>query len=251
MLFCFIVGSYLAIFRWNYVSPSMPWTVLEAPSGYSHFDVEGWPHHPAPPSSTFRQDRFPWHESHHATDHSSSRHWLQQMAEDGCRSASTSSDHGSHSVSPHPTSHLYSMSHRKHLASPQQRAYHHHRQPFPMDSEAPQHRAVARLWESCALITHNDHMWAMPLDLRWETTFLNESFLLFPNHRMLLHLCYWVVCSPNNMDVHCLLELTISRNMKFIMVTKLGSFAFFRQRQCLSCWSLQSAPMRQGFKRSI
>jgi len=68
----------------------------------------------------------------------------------------------------------------------------------------------------------------MPSDLEWDPSFLNESFLLFPDDRTLTRMYYWVICNPDVSDICHLLELAISWNMKFVMATKLSDLKTFK-----------------------
>ena len=88
----------------------------------------------------------------------------------------------------------------------------------------------------------------MPSDLRWDLTFLDGSFLLFPDSRTLTHFRYWAVCDPSITDVHALLELAISRNMKFIMATKLSDLRIFRPDTTPELSELTKRTYEAGFQ---
>ena len=67
-----------------------------------------------------------------------------------------------------------------------------------LDFSVLRQRAIARLHECCAVVTHSNTVWIMPSELGWDLLFLNNSFIFFLNgRRTLTHLCYWAVSSPN------------------------------------------------------
>lgn len=132
-------------------------------------------------------------------------------------------------------------------ASPRRRAYHHRREDSPPDVSMLKQRAVAKLRECCASIVHADTVWTMPSGLTWDSTFLDESFLLFSDTRTLTHMRYWAACGPNITDMRYLLELAISRNMKFTMVTKLSDLAAFRPKATPELSELTKRTYEAGF----
>jgi len=88
----------------------------------------------------------------------------------------------------------------------------------------------------------------MPSDVDWDFSFLNKSFLLFPDGRTLTRLHYWAVCNPDTLDTHQLLELAISRNMKFIMVTKLSVLKVFKPTSAPKLSELMRRTYEMGFQ---
>ena len=78
------------------------------------------------------------------------------------------------------------------------------------------------------MITYQGAIWTIPPGLEWDTSFYRDSILLFPDVRTLTRLRYWAACDPGILTMRQLLELAISRNMKFIMATRIGDLRTFR-----------------------
>lgn len=57
----------------------------------------------------------------------------------------------------------------------------------------------------------------MPVGPAWNTDFLDEGVILFPDNRTQIRLCYWAICGPGMLYMRHILELAISRGMKFIL----------------------------------
>ena len=170
-----------------------------APSSTSHHDLDGRPQYSPSYSDGSHSDRASGNRLLH-TASLSSRRWLRQMTNSRGRSASSSSGNDNRNIqSPRPVSRLSSSSQNwDRLALPRPRVFLHHQEdPLP-DLTVARQRAVVRLRECCAIITHTDNVWAMPSDVGWDTSFLNESFLLFPDSRTLTHMRYWAVCGPTS-----------------------------------------------------
>ena len=218
-----------------------------APVDGSHFDLEGRPFYLAcPPDSSRRDNRG---ELQHAIE-PSLRQWLRQMADDRSRYTPSPSDNsGRGSRTSHPVSRLSSgRRSRGRSASPRQRTYPCCRESSPLDSTALRQRAVARLCECSAVITHADTVWTMPSDLGWNLAFLNRSFLLFPDSRTLTRLHYWAICDSNVMDVRSLLDLAIVRNMRFVMAMKLSDLRIFRPSAAPGLSELTKRTYEAGFQ---
>jgi len=88
----------------------------------------------------------------------------------------------------------------------------------------------------------------MPSDVDWDFSFLNKSFLLFPDGRTLTRLRYWAVCNPDTLDACQLLELAILWNMKFIMVTKLSDLKVFKPTSAPELSELTRHTYEMGFQ---
>jgi len=219
-----------------------------APFGNSCYDLEGRPRFSSYFSEGSHSDNVPRRRSRLASEFS--KRWVQKMADDQGCSISPSLDSRSRGVrSPRPTSRLSSSRHNQdHSASPRQRVYQHCRENSPPDFTVARQRAVTRLRQSCAVITHNDMVWTMPSDLGWDLTFLNESFLLFPDGRTLTRMRYWAVCHLNFLDVRQLLELAISRNLKFVMATKLSDLRIFKPAVVPELLELMKHTYEAGFQ---
>ena len=106
-----------------------------------------------------------------------------------------------------------------------------------------------RLRECCAVITHTNTVWMMPSDLGWDLSFLNDSFILFPDGQTLTRFRYWAICGPNVPDVRHLLELAISRNMKFVMATKLSDLRIFKPAMAPELSELTRRTYEAGFQK--
>lgn len=93
---------------------------------------------------------------------------------------------------------------------------------------ADRRRAVARLEDECSMITYQGAVWTMPPDLVWNDSFYRDSIVLFPDSHTLTRLRYWAACIPNVSNMRHLLELAISRNMKFLMATRITDLKTFK-----------------------
>ena len=220
-----------------------------APVGSAGCALGGRPQRPSNSSDGSLKDGLSRRRSWGPTDFAS-RRWLRQMTDGQRRSASSSSDNGNRGVwSPRPSSRLSSdVRSRNRSASPRPRTYHHQRESPPPTFTVARQRAVARLQECCAVITHTAVMWSMPPDAEWDSSFLNGSFLLFPDEQTLTRLRYWAVCDPGTLDVRRLLELAISRNMKFIMATRLGDLRVFKPASTPELSELTKRTYEVGFQ---
>lgn len=220
-----------------------------APTDGSHFDLDGRPQRSACLPDGSHRNRLSQRESRHSRD-LSSRRWLRQMTDGQARSASSCSDNiGRAARNSRPTSRLSSMTCSSgRSASPHQRIFPHRREDSPPNYAILRQRAVARLCEYCANITHSSTVWTMPLDMEWDLAFLDGSFLLFPDNRTLTQLRYWAVCSSAITDVRSLLELAISRNMKFIMATTLSDLRIFRPDTAPELSELTKRTYEAGFQ---
>ena len=199
-----------------------------APTGSSRYDLDGRPQSSSQRPGSSQREKAPRRVPQHTGDFSS-RRWLRQMADSQARSPSSSDSGGRDMRGSRPTSRLSSVADsRDRSASPRQRVYYQRREASPPDVALARQRAVVKLRECCAVITHNDTVWTFPPDLVWHLTFLNESFLLFPDERTLTRMRYWAICDPNISVARHLLELAISRNMKFTLATKLSDLKMFK-----------------------
>ena len=220
-----------------------------APAGSATCVLGGQPQGLSYPSNDSRMDGLAGRRSQLASDFSS-RLWLRQMTDDQGRSSSVSLDNGNRNAqNPRPTSRFScDMRSRGRSASPRPRIYHHRRESPPLSHTAARQRAVAWLRECCAVITHATVVWSMPSGVEWDSSFLNDSFLLFPDGRMLTRLRYWAICSPNPLDICQLLELAISRNMKFIMATKMSDLRIFKPASAPELSELTKRTYKAGFQ---
>ena len=200
-------------------------------------------------SDDSRRARFSRRSSQTATDFSS-RRWLRQMTDDRQRSASLSSGNDGRGMrSPQPVSGFSSYKRSSgRSASPRPRTYHQRRESPPPDFTAARQRAVERLQECCAVITHTTTVWPMPSDVEWDPSFLNGSFVLFPDERTLTRLRYWAICSSSVLSARQLLELAIMRNMKFVMATKLSDLKVFKPTSTPELSELTKRTYEAGFQ---
>lgn len=157
--------------------------------------------------------------------------WLQLMtSDDGQRTGSRRSGSGSTSASQsHPAS-CISFTNRGHeqSASPQSQTYQQCRTGSPSARSTSRQHAIARLEEECSMITYQGAIWTMPPDLEWNASFYRDSILLFPDSRTLTRLRYWAVCDLSILNMQHLLELAMSRNMKFTMATRISDLKTFK-----------------------
>ena len=88
----------------------------------------------------------------------------------------------------------------------------------------------------------------MPSDLEWNASFYRDSVLLFPDGRTLTRLRYWAVCGSNISNMRHLLELAISRNMRFVMATRISDLKAFKPATTPELSELTKHTYETGFQ---
>ncbi|EDQ98479.1 uncharacterized protein LACBIDRAFT_300221 [Laccaria bicolor S238N-H82] len=155
---------------------------------------------------------------------------LRLMVSNSRQRGSGFSDSDSASTSQsRPTSRISSTNRsRGRSASPRPQTYEQRRAGSTPITPAGRQRAIAKLEEECSMITYHGTIWSIPPNLDWDTSFYRDSILLFPDNRTLTRLRYWAACDPGISSMRQLLELAISRNMKFIMATSMSDLKTFK-----------------------
>lgn len=81
-------------------------------------------------------------------------------------------------------------------------------------------------------------------------TFLEEGVILFPDDRTQLHLRFWVICDPLFKHMHHLLDLAISRGMKFVIAILFKVLPLFHQQEKPSLSDLTKHTYDTGFEET-
>ena len=177
--------------------------------------------------------------------------WLQLMASDGNQHRRTrrpGSDLSSTSQT-RSTSRMSSNNQsRDRSASPRPRSYPQRRPGSPPSRTVSRQAAISRLREECSIITCLDTVWSLPPGLEWDTLFYCDSILLFPDSRTLTRFRYWAACSSSISTMQHLLELGISRNMKFVMATRIGDLKTFKPAALPELSELMKRTYEAGFQ---
>ncbi|KIJ90559.1 hypothetical protein K443DRAFT_15120 [Laccaria amethystina LaAM-08-1] len=222
-----------------------------APVSGKHFDMDGRPLLPLTPSDgSLGITRLLRDMTREEISPAAGR-WLRLMASDDRRrieSRYSDGDSVSSSQS-RPTSHM-SSNHRSRdrSASPRPRTYQQRRAASPSATSLSRQRAVARLEEECSMITYQGSVWTMPPDLEWNTSFYQDSILLFPDSRTLTRFRYWAACVSTISNMRHLLELAICRNMKFVLATRIGDLKAFRPASAPALSELTKHTYETGFQ---
>jgi len=91
-------------------------------------------------------------------------------------------------------------------------------------------RFVRRLWVH-SIITGDSNTWFAPIGASWDPMFLEEGVILFPEERTQLRLRFWVVCDPSFTQMCHLLDLAISRGMKFVVAIPFDALPLFHHQE--------------------
>lgn len=133
---------------------------------------------------------------------------------------------------------------RDRSASPKPHVYQRRRGVSP----PPRQRVMDDLRESGAIITYIGSVWDAPPGLEWNTTFYQESVVLFPDSRTLTRLKYWAIVDSDILHMRHLLDLAISRNMRFVMATRLGDLKSFKPAMTSDLAELTKRTYEAGFQ---
>lgn len=221
-----------------------------APFLGKRFDLEGRMV-PLPTSSdgSSRRTQLPRERTREGVSPNAGR-WLQLMADNRRLREPKAFDNDS--VGSTRTRSLSRMSsgtrHRGRSASPRLQVYQQRRPSSPLTVSAVHRKAVSRLEEECSLITYQDDIWTMPPNLEWNPSFYRDSILLFPDDRTLTRLRYWAACDSGISTMRQLLELAISRNMKFIMATRITDLKTFKPATTPELSELTKHTYETGFQ---
>lgn len=177
--------------------------------------------------------------------------WLQLMASDSQRrqryrpaNSNPSSTSRTRSASRMSSSNQS----RDRSASPRPRSFQQRRTGSPSAMTISRQRAIARLEDECSIITYLGVIWVLPPDLEWNLSFYHDSILLFPDIRTLTRFRYWAACGSGISTMRHLLELAISRNMKFVMATRIGDLKTFKPAMVLELSELMKRTYETGFQ---
>ena len=85
-------------------------------------------------------------------------------------------------------------------------------------------------------------------DLEWDDSFYHNSIILFPDSRTLTRLRYRAVCDDNVSTMRHLLDLMISRNMKFLMATRMCNLKTFKPVETPELSELTKCTYETGFQ---
>ena len=81
------------------------------------------------------------------------------------------------------------------------------------------------------IITGNSNTWFTPIGASWSPVFLEEGVILFPDNRTQIRLRFWAICEPIFSCMRRLLELAISRGMRFILAIPFDALPLFHQQE--------------------
>ena len=84
----------------------------------------------------------------------------------------------------------------------------------------------------------------------WNTNFLNEGIILFPNNRTQIRLRYWAICGSGILYMWHVLELAICRGMKFILAIPYDALPRFHDAEPPSMMDLTKRTYDVGFQES-
>ncbi|KIJ92180.1 hypothetical protein K443DRAFT_113956, partial [Laccaria amethystina LaAM-08-1] len=68
-----------------------------------------------------------------------------------------------------------------------------------------------------SVITGGSNTWFTPIGASWDPTFLEEGVILFREERTQLRLRFWATCDAFHTQMRHLLDLAISRGMRFVV----------------------------------
>ena len=99
-------------------------------------------------------------------------------------------------------------------------------------------------------ITGPSTLWSMPIGPSWNTDFLNEGVILFPDNRTQVRLRYWAICGPGILHMRHVLELAICRGMQFILAIPYDALPRFHCPEPPSMMDLTKRTYDTGFQES-
>ena len=126
------------------------------------------------------------------------------------------------------------------------------RQSYQRRSDLPftnREQTIRRL-HSRGNITGPSTLWMMPIGPSWSVDFLEEGVLLFPDNRTQIRLRYWAICGPGILNMRHVLNLAISRGMKFLLAIPFDSLPKFHSQEPPSMMDLTKRTYDTGFQES-
>ena len=85
---------------------------------------------------------------------------------------------------------------------------------------------------------------------QWNTDFLSEGVILFPDNRTQIHLRYWATCNRSVRSVAEVIEFAIERSMRFIIAIPLAALPRFQLSEPPSMMDLTKRTYDTGFQES-
>ena len=210
-----------------------------APYDHQRFDLNGFPDYgPSPAISV--DNRLA---KAHCKSERPPRNWVEAITQSVSSSSRSSSSGGvertgsrnSARSSPYP---------RPRSQSPSRCQSYQHRSDSPFTSRE---QAVRRL-HSSSNITGPFTLWMMPVGAAWNVDFLEEGVILFPDNRTQIRLRYWAICGPGILNMRHVLNLAISRGMRFILVIPFESLPRFHSQERPSMMDLTKKTYDTGFQ---
>ena len=173
-----------------------------------------------------------WVEAMHHTTHSSSGSSSSGGADRGRTSSRNSTR-----LNPYP---------RLHSQSPSRRQVYQRRDDSPFTNR----KQFVRRLRMHSSITGPSSLWFMPVGPEWNSDYLEEGVLLFPDNRTQIRLRYWAICGPGILHMRHILELAICRGMKFILAIPFDSLPHFSSQERPSMMDLTKRTYDTGFQES-
>ena len=93
-------------------------------------------------------------------------------------------------------------------------------------------------------------LWSMPVGPSWNSDFLNEGVILFPNNHTQICLQHWAICGSGILYMRHMLELAICRGMKFILAIPYDTLPRFHNAEPPSMMDLTKRTYNVGFQES-
>ena len=100
------------------------------------------------------------------------------------------------------------------------------------------------------VITGNSNTWFTPIGASWSPAFLEEGVILFPDDRTQLRLRFWATCDPYLTHMRDLLDLAMSRGMKFTIAIPFDALPRFHQQEKPSLSDLTKRTYDTGFQET-
>lgn len=100
------------------------------------------------------------------------------------------------------------------------------------------------------VITGSSSTWHTPVGAAWSSAFLEEGVLLFLDNRTQLRLRFWAICNPFFTHMRQLLELAISRGMKFTVTIPFEALPHFHQQEKPDLVDLTKQTYDTGFQET-
>lgn len=97
-------------------------------------------------------------------------------------------------------------------------------------------------------ITGPSTLWMMPIGPSWSTDFLEEGVLLFPDNCTQIRLRFWAICGAGILHMRHILNLAISRGMKFILAIPFDALPRFHCQDPPSMMDLTNRTYDTGFQ---